>query len=350
MESWSGLLLVVVSGVMAGSTLTPSKFMRKYQFGNYWLIHSLVGTVLVPWTLALATVPNLFEVYGRLPVSSLLLPPLFAFSWGIASTLGGLCVARIGLSLTYALVIGIGGVAGTVIPILYFSPGLFGTPAGRAILLGIAVMTGGLVLVARAGREKERTERTRAGSHGAGLAAKGLIQGSFLAGLLMASLAGVLSAGLNFSFAFASGITAAAIAEGAAPASASYAVWALAMLGGMLPNLAYALIHCTRNRAWPVFRMSAATDVPLAVLMGCLFMGSTALYGLGAIRLGVLGVSAGWGIMQIMQIVVGNLGGFWTGEWRVAGPGPTRKMLAGVATLAAASALMAYGNYLQPDR
>ena len=81
--------------------------------------------------------------------------------------------------------------------------------------------------------------------------------------------------------------------------------------------------------------------------MGALFMGSTAVYGLGAIGLGALGTSVGWAIMQIMQIVVGNATGWITGEWERAGSRATRLMLAGVAVLILASVQMAIGNYLK---
>ncbi len=119
------------------------------------------------------------------------------------------------------------------------------------------------------------------------------------------------------------------------------------MLGGMIPNLGYGLLLCARNNSWGRFAMSAVPDIPLGMLMGGLFMGSTALYGLGAVKLGFLGTSVGWGIMQIMQIVVGNVGGFLTGEWSAAGSGPTRRMLFGVGILVLASMVMAFGNYLQ---
>jgi hypothetical protein len=76
-------------------------------------------------------------------------------------------------------------------------------------------------------------------------------------------------------------------------------------------------------------------------------MGSTVLYGLGAVRLGLLGTSVGWGIMQITQIIIGNLSGFLTGEWKTAGKKPVRSMIMGVAVLVIASVVMAYGNYIQ---
>jgi L-rhamnose-H+ transport protein len=341
-----GFILVLLSGVMAGSALSPIKFVRKYRFENYWLIYGLTSTVVIPWALALSATPHLFRIYSQLPWKVLLLPPAFAFSWGIASMLGGLCVSRIGLSLSYALVIGMGASAGSLVPLLYFSPQTLHTPAGHCILLGIAVMLGGLVLVTWAGLQKEAQVAGNAATdnredHG------GARRHSYPAWVLIAVLAGLLSAGLNFSFAFGQDVAVAAQAAGASRALSTYPVWALAMLGGMIPNLVYPCVLCFTNRSWGVFRASPNSDLGLSILLGVLFMGSTVLYGLGAVRLGLLGTSVGWGIMQIMQIVVGNLSGFLTGEWKLAGVKSVRWMLAGVAVLVIASTIMAYGNYIQ---
>jgi L-rhamnose-H+ transport protein len=347
MSLLTGFILVLLSGIMAGSALSPIKFVRKYRFENYWLIYGLTATVVIPWALALSATPHLFSVYSQLPWKILLLPPAFAFSWGIASMLGGLCVSRIGLSLSYALVIGIGASAGSLVPLLYFSPQTLHTPAGRCILLGIAVMLGGLALVTRAGRQKESQSLTGGSSLDNREDRSGERQHSYIAWVLTAALAGILSAGLNFSFAFSGDVAAAAHAAGASATTATYAVWALAMLGGMIPNLIYPCLLCFHNRSWNVFLASPSTDLVLSILLGVLFMGSTVLYGLGAVRLGLLGTSVGWGIMQIMQIVVGNVSGFLTGEWRLAGSKPVRSMIAGVAVLVLASMVMAYGNYIQ---
>jgi L-rhamnose-H+ transport protein len=337
MELLFGLVLVVLSGGMAGTALTPIKFMRGYRFENYWLIHSLTGTVVLPWLLAYCAVPDLSKVYASVPALDLIRPPLFALSWGIASTLGGLCVVRIGLSLTYALIIGIGAAAGTLVPLAYFSPQIFGSVPGTVIVGGVAVMIAGLVLVTKAGRARERMEKAKAPQ---------VPRRSYLAGISMATLAGILSTGLNFSFAFSQNLVAAARNTGASESSATYPVWAIAMLGGMVPNISYALAGCVRNQSWRQFTATLIPDLPLGMLMGTLFIGSTTVYGLGAVQLGALGTSVGWGIMQIVQIVVGNLGGFFTGEWKSAGPEPVRMMFASLAMLCAASVLMAYGNHL----
>jgi L-rhamnose-H+ transport protein len=344
-----GFILVLLSGAMAGSALSPIKFVRKYRFENYWLIYGLTGTVVIPWALALSVTPHLFSMYSQLPWRVLLLPPAFAFSWGIASMLGGLCVSRIGLSLCYALVIGIGASAGSLVPLLYFSPQALDTPAGHCILLGIAVMLVGLALVTWAGQQKESQSVTVDEASDNRVGRSETPQRSYIAWVLVAVLAGILSAGLNFSFAFGRDVVAAAQAAGSSAATATYAVWALAMLGGMIPNLVYPCVLCFRNRSWAAFFASPTRDLVLSILLGILFMGSTVLYGLGAVRLGLLGTSVGWGIMQIMQIVIGNVSGFLTGEWRLAGGKSVRLMLTGVAVLVVASMVMAYGNYAQTN-
>lgn len=335
MDIVQGLMLVCLSGTMAGLFLMPSKFMKVYRFENYWLVQSLIGCVLVPWLLAYAVLPDLPAFLASLSWRQALTPGLFALSWGVASMLSGLSVARIGLSLTYALVIGMGAVAGVLVPLLFFNPSSLFAPSGQFILGGIAIMLTGLLVVTRAGRIREQPAHFDAES-GKGRA--------FWLGIAMATFAGLLSAGLNFSFAFSGDIIAAAEQAGASGPSATYPVWALALLGGMVPNAGYSSFKLSRNRTWALYPIGFPRELFLAILMGVLFVGSTAIYGLGASMLGPLGTSAGWGIMQTVQIVAGNASGFLTGEWKDAEARARRLLFVGLGLLVLASAIMALGN------
>ena len=96
--------------------------------------------------------------------------------------------------------------------------------------------------------------------------------------------------------------------------------------------------------------MSPLRDAPLSITMGILFMGSVAFYGLGTVKLGVLGTSVGWAIMQVAQISTGNIAGFLLGEWKIAGTRAIRRMFIGLSVLTVASVVLAYGNYLQQIR
>lgn len=345
MDLLIGFSLILFAGIMAGSALLPIKFVKNYRFEHYWMIYGLVATVLVPWSLALSLIPNLLAKYALVPWKNLLLPPIFAFGWGVASMLGGLCVPRIGLSLCYALIIGVGAASGTIVPLLYFSPQILHKPAGHAVLFGIFLMAIGLILITWAGKQNE----TLAGPDRSQGAKTGMRQRTYLVWVSTAVLAGLLSSGLNFSFIFGSAITDQVRAIGVPASNATYAVWAWVMLGGMLPNIGYPCFLCFRNHSWSIFLTSSRRDVTVSLLLGLLFIGSAFLYGLGAIRLGELGTSVGWGIMQIMQIVVGNVTGFLTGEWKHAVAKSVRLMVAGLVILVCASVVMAYGNYIRAN-
>ena len=120
---------------------------------------------------------------------------------------------------------------------------------------------------------------------------------------------------LNFSFAFGQDIAHQAVRLGNSELRAAYAVWPIGLAGGFLPNIAYSLYLLRRNRSWTAF-MPASPDALLPVLMGVLWMGAFALYGMSAAFLGSLGTSIGWGLMQSFMIMTATLSGVWTGEWK----------------------------------
>jgi hypothetical protein len=60
--------------------------------------------------------------------------------------------------------------------------------------------------------------------------------------------------------------------------------------------------------------------------------------------LGRIGTSVGWAINISASLIVANLFGFATGEWRAAPWNSTRWILAGLAILIAAMGILGYGN------
>jgi len=227
-----------------------------------------------------------------------------------------------------------------LVPLLYFNPASLLDVSGQFILIGVLVMIVGLAVVTRAGRLREQQPTARKAYAISTSSAPRV----FWLGILMASIAGVLSAGLNFSFAFSGSVVTAAEQAGAASSASTYPVWALALTGGMLPNAAFSAWTMTQKNTWHRYPLGLHRDFLLAIVMGTLFVGSTVIYGWGASLLGSLGTSAGWGIMQTVQIVVGNAGGYFTGEWIEAPRKARLLLLTGLTLLILASALMALGN------
>jgi L-rhamnose-H+ transport protein len=94
-----GLALVVFGGMLSGSFALPMKRMPSWKWENTWLVFSLTGMAVGPWVFAMATVPQLGQVYHHASWHVLTVVLLFGLVSGTGSMLFGLGIARLGLAL-----------------------------------------------------------------------------------------------------------------------------------------------------------------------------------------------------------------------------------------------------------
>ncbi|MBN1345925.1 MAG: hypothetical protein JXQ73_24760 [Phycisphaerae bacterium] len=341
METVLGIAVVAVAGLIMGSSAWPFKLMKKYQFEHWWFVGMLVGLIIMPWTITLVGCPRPFEAFATVPTSALVKANLFAFGWGIANVLCGVCFVRIGMALTGALLTGMGVSVGVTVPMIVKGSGLFkdapglGSPAGLTVLAGVGVMLVGVVLASIAGFGRDRS-----------LAKLEQKSGSFLVGLIMAVSAGVLSCGVSFAFVYSQGpVVEAMKAHGAGEIPATFAVWAVGLGGGVLVNIAYPIYLLTRNKSWGVL-LASGKELGLAVIIGINFSVAVALMGQGMLLLGALGASVGFGVQQAAQMTGSQGVGFISGEWRGVHGRPRGLMYAAICVLILAAGVMSYGNTL----
>ena len=331
---WVGIVLILVAGVMAGDCMLPFKFNRKWRWENTWFIFSWVSLVVLPWTLALVFVNHLFEAYNSLTASQFAVPILFGVGWGIAQVLFGISIQRLGLALTYAIVVGLGTILGTLIPLFVQHRAEVDKKLLIEVLAGIAVMFIGIALSAWAGQIRERLAEAVAAQ---------LPVRRYSTAVFMAVLCGILAPMLNYSFAFGQDIALAAVRLGNPEVRAAYAIWPIGLAGGFLPNVGYSVYLLYRNRTRALFHFKLP-DMFWAILMATLWMGAFALYGVSAVYLGRFGTSIGWGLFQIFMIMAATLSGVFTGEWRFA-PRFARALLGlSISCLGCATALLSLAN------
>ncbi len=87
-------------------------------------------------------------------------PFLFGAGWGIAQVLFGISVQRLGLGLAYAIIVGLGALLGTLVPLFIQHRSQVGGAALFDILAGVAVMVIGIALSAWGGQVRERQVST----------------------------------------------------------------------------------------------------------------------------------------------------------------------------------------------
>ena len=326
--------LTMVAGLMSGTCMLPMKFVRSWKWENLWLIFSLVSLAIIPWMLAIGLVHRLFDTYRALSFRQLAIPMLFGAGWGVAQILFGVSVKRLGLGIAYAIIVGLGAVLGTLVPLFAQQRATTREHAMQLIICGVAVMVFGISLVAWGGQIKERaTDVPQSASHRA-----------YPAAILLAVLCGLMAPMLNYSFAFGQGIAQTAVRLGNQPVRSAYAVWPIGLAGGFLPNAAYSLWLLFKNRTWPLFRGGARADLLWSCLMGILWMAAFALYGMSATFLGALGTSVGWGLLQIFMIMTATLAGALTGEWQQASRSAKLLLSSGMVSLTVAIVLLAVGS------
>lgn len=403
-----GVLLVAAGGLAMGSGAWPFKLMRKYQFEHWWFVAMLVGLIVMPWTITLIGCPHALPSLHNVPVSAVVLGNLFAVGWGIANVLNGVCLVRIGVGLTGAIMTGLGVSLGAIVPMVFKGSGLFkNTPdllsaAGLTVCGGVALMLVGVVTASLAGlgqhREFARQDRAT---------------GGYLFWLALTIVAGILSSFMTFVFVYSQGPIVAHLSyvkpgmdirvtvEGSTDISgdytvradgmikivgfgpvlvaghsawdaaaqiaqsvnvsqpkrspmvrvetgsipATFGVFALGLLGGAVVNLGYAAYLLTKNRSWGLL-IRHPGEFLLAIITGVNFSMAVALMGKGMLLLGPLGGSVGWGIQQAMQMTGAQLVGFISGEWRGIHGKPRMQMYLAIAILVFAAVVLAYGNTL----
>jgi hypothetical protein len=403
-----GILVVAAAGFIMGSGAWPFKLMRSYRFEHWWFVSMLVGLVLMPWAITLLGCPDALEGVARIPIGAFVKANIFAFGWGIANVLCGLCFVRIGVALTGAILAGFGVAVGAIVPMVFKATGQFEdapdvfSTAGIVALVGVGVMLVGVAMASLAGFGRERALQTAQRP-----------EGNFLGGLLMAAIAGVLSTGTSFTYIYSQEYilpnlsvvesesrvkvavkgdpalsgdyavgTDGAIALGTlgevkigglrandaasriaerlsartpgreakvrvetGSTAAAFGVFAVGLLAGALVSIGYAVMLLSRNRSWGVL-LAHPGELLLAVIIGVNFSVAVALMGKGMLLLGALGASVGWGIQQAMQMTGNQTVGFLSGEWRGVHGRPRRQMYLAIAILMVAAAIMASSNKL----
>ena len=126
---------------------------------------------------------------------------------------------------------------------------------------------------------------------------------------------------------------------------ATFAVFAIGLLGGAVVNIGYTGYLLSRNRSWGLLTRSPR-ELLLAAIIGVNFSLAVALMGKGMLMLGALGASIGWGIQQAFQMTGNQLLGFLSGEWRGVHGKPRIQMYLAIAIFLLAAIVLAYGNTL----
>ena len=207
-----GVILHAIGGLASASFYLLFRGVKGWSWESYWLVGGVFSWVVAPWLFALIQIPDLLRVLGEAPRSALLWSYLFGVLWGIGGLTFGLTMRYLGIALGMAMALGYCAAFGTLMPPLFRGEleGVARTTAGATVLFGVCVCLAGIVVSGLAGRSKER-ELTDEQKHAV------IHEFSFVKGVLVATVSGILSACMSYGFAAGKPIAELAVQHGAHP-------------------------------------------------------------------------------------------------------------------------------------
>lgn len=262
---------------------------------------------------------------------------------GVGSLTNGLAIRYLGLSLGFALSLGLCSAVGTLLPPLISGEllAVFERTSGLVSLASVVVGLLGIAICGRAGMAKDR-ELRRDQDHGPA-------EYRFTLGVWLSILSGLMSACMAFAIAAGGPISRAALAAGTSELWQNVPMFVVILLGGFTSNCFWCLLLGLRNRTVSeLIRSGGApmlSNYALCSAAGIAWYLQFVFYGMGETRMGEYKFTC-WSVFMAWIIIFSNLWGVVFREWRGTSRS-TRLLIAfGLIVLVLSAFMGAGGGYL----
>jgi L-rhamnose-H+ transport protein len=221
---------------------------------------------------------------------------------------------------------------------LVFHPEDLFRPRGLLLLLSIPFLVVGLIFYAFAGRRREKEQADPS-------AGSSPPKSSFATGMALCIFTGIFGSSYNLGFAFGGDVIRSSLRNGAGPLTSTYAVWAIVLGAGFIPNLVYCVYLLAKNRTASLFVRSGWTrEAVLGIAMALLWITAVLGYGIGATLVGAAGTSTGYMLFIAASILFANAFGLMAGEWKGASVRTQRYLAAALAFILIAVIVLNLGG------
>jgi hypothetical protein len=337
MHQAEGVLLCALAGAGVGLFLLPLKFSKSWAWENSWLLGALFMYLLSPIIEAKLLVPNFMDIYRAARVRDISMIYVFGLAQGSGSLAFTYGTTLMGLSLGYSLMISLIATTGVLVPLILGHPELIPTVGGITLIVGVAMLITGVVFSGFAGHRRERAAGTSSKIKNFGVA------------VLIALYSGVANSFFYFSFEFQKGIKDIAMAQFGVKEALWPIVNVVPLFAGMFTiNLIYCVIKMAKDHTFSRYwkAKGLGREYTLGISIGLFwFLGQGVCYTVGFTMLGSLGVPVGAAVFMGSIILVSNLVGLRTGEWKLADARARQLMYTGLAFEILAVAVVGLGNH-----
>jgi len=320
MSSLQSLILMAIGSACAASFYVPIKKVKNWSWESYWIVQGIFSWIVAPWVFAYFTVPNLLNILSNSPTTAILNAIFFGALWGVGGLTFGLSMRFLGVAMGQSIALGFCAAFGTLAAPIIEGGNIFNTREGIMILIGVSVCIVGISIVGYAGalRSQNMSVEDRKNA---------IKEFALKKGLLIAVLAGVMSACFNLGLTGISGVIDAGnkvkeIGEGYGtdPLFVSNPVYIIVMFGGFLTNFIYCVYLNIKNKTFKDYTSIQPSflfnNILFCIIGGTLWYLQFFFFGMGQSKLPIGMIAFGWSILMAMNIIFSNVWGIILKEWK----------------------------------
>ena len=335
MNTIIGLLIIAVGSFGQSSSYVPITKVKSWAWESFWLVQGMFAWLLFPYLGAMLGVPeghSLMEILTS-GDNAALKALFYGALWGVGGLTFGLSMRYLGVALGQSIALGTCSAFGTIIPALMLGTDLF-SGKGLVLLVGVSVAIAGIAVIGYAGslRAQNMNEEQKKA------AVKDFALGK---GLLVALLAGVMSACFSLGLEAAEPIKVAAINLGSKPLFAGLPAILLITTGGFITNAIYCLYQNSKNKTGKDY-FSVPKNILINNLLFCALAGIlwySQFFGLALgksfLTEGSVMMAFSWSILMSLNVTFSNVWGILLNEWKGAGSKTVTVLVLGMIILIA---------------
>lgn len=333
MEILLGLLIITIGSIGVSSSYIPINKIKEWSWENFWMVQGIFAWIVFPFLGALLAVSDdrsLCDIWsqgGALPAV------IHGVLWGVGGLTFGLGMRYLGVALGQSIGMGTCSAFGTILPPLLAGSDLF-HGKGLLLLIGVSIMIAGIAIIGYAGclRNKNMSEEEKRAA---------IKDFALTKGLLVAFLAGAMSACFNLGLESGAPMKDYAIAAGCDALFAGLPVIFLVTIGGFCTNAAYCIYQNIKNKTGGEY-LAVTPRVLMSNILFCALAGVlwySQFFGLETGKSFIPQDSTlyafSWSILMSLNVIASNVWGIILKEWKGAGMKTIAVLLIGLAVLIA---------------
>jgi len=333
MNTLIGLIIIAVGSLGQSSSYVPIKKVKNWSWESFWLTQGIFAWLVFPFLGALLAIPSGHSLGEILSLGN---PDVwksigYGVLWGIGGLTFGLSMRFLGIALGQSLALGTCSAFGTLIPALLKGENLF-QGSGLTLLIGVSIAIAGIAVIGYAGSLKSRNMSDEEKK-------KAVKDFALKKGILIALLAGVMSACFNLGLESGASIKANLSSLGASDLLVLNPVILLVTFGGFITNALYCLFQNYKNKTFTDYTSSSGSiwvnNVLFCALAGLLWYSQ--FFGLGVgqsfFEADSVMMAFSWSILMSLNVLFSNVWGIVLKEWKGSGRTTIIVLVGGLALL-----------------